>query len=69
MFADGAQEGIAFAIGQPADTASMLRDMIVDAWRATVDRGNGYPMISRRDIEAGDTCSSATISAATEAGL
>ena len=29
------------------------RDMIVDAWRASVGMGVGYPMIAVRDIESG----------------
>lgn len=52
-FVDGNAEGIAFAAGRLADAAGALRDMIVDAWRASADIGVGYPMISVRDIEAG----------------
>ena len=33
--------------------AAAARDMIVDAWRASVGMGVGYPMISVRDIESG----------------
>jgi hypothetical protein len=52
-FADGNEAGIAFATARLADSASVLRDMVVDAWRASADTGVGYPMISVRDIEAG----------------
>jgi hypothetical protein len=52
-FSDGNPAGIAFATERLADSASVLRDMIVDAWRASEDVGVGYPMISVRDIEAG----------------
>ncbi|MCW5733683.1 MAG: hypothetical protein KIS73_06140 [Enhydrobacter sp.] len=52
-FTDGNEAGIAFATARLADSASVLRDMIVDAWRASTDMGVGYPMISVRDIEAG----------------
>lgn len=52
-FVDGNPEGIAFAAGRLADSASVLRNLIVDAWRASVDMGVGYPMIPVRDIEAG----------------
>jgi hypothetical protein len=52
-FIDGNEAGIAFVVTRLADSASVLRDMIVDAWRASTDMGVGYPMISVRDIEAG----------------
>ena len=52
-FADGNEAGSAFATARLADSASVLRDMIVDAWRASADTEVGYPMISVRDIEAG----------------
>lgn len=52
-FTDGNEAGIAFATARLADSASVLRDMIVDAWRASADMGVGYPMISVRDIESG----------------
>lgn len=50
---DGNPAGIAFATSRLAESASVLRDMIVDAWRASTDMGVGYPAISVRDIEAG----------------
>lgn len=52
-FVDGNEAGIAFATARLAESASVLRDMIVDAWRASADIGVGYPMIPVRDIEAG----------------
>jgi hypothetical protein len=52
-FVDGNAQGIAFATGRLADSTAVLRDMIVDAWRASADMGVGYPMVSVRDIEAG----------------
>jgi hypothetical protein len=52
-FVDGNEAGIAFVTARLADSASVLRDMVVDAWRASADMGVGYPMISVRDIEAG----------------
>jgi hypothetical protein len=52
-FVAGNAEGIGFATGRLADAASVLRDMIVDAWRASADMKVGYPEIPVRDIEAG----------------
>ena len=52
-FADVNPAGIAFATARLADSASVLRDMIIDAWRASADMGVGYPAIPVRDIEAG----------------
>jgi hypothetical protein len=52
-FTDGNAEGTAFATGRLADAASVLRDMIVDAWRASADAKIGYPEIAVRDIETG----------------
>lgn len=52
-FVDGNEAGIAFATARLASSAAALRDMIVDAWRASADMGVGYPMIGVRDIEAG----------------
>jgi len=52
-FVDGNADGIAFATGRLAQSAAAMRDMVVDAWRASPDMGVGYPMISVRDIEAG----------------
>jgi len=52
-FTDGNPTGIAFATARLADSASVLRDMIVDAWRASEDMTVGYPPIPLRDIESG----------------
>jgi hypothetical protein len=52
-FTDGNAEGTAFATARLADSASVLRDMIVDAWPASADMGVGYPVIPVHDIEAG----------------
>jgi hypothetical protein len=52
-FVDGNPAGIAFATARLADSASVLRDMIVDAWRASEDMTVGYPVIPLRDIESG----------------
>ncbi len=46
-------EGVAFTTARLAAGASVLRDMIVDAWRASADMGVGYPMVRVRDIESG----------------
>ena len=52
-FVDGNEAGITFVTARLASSAAVLRDMIVDAWRASADMGVGYPMISVRDVEAG----------------
>jgi hypothetical protein len=52
-FAAHNAEGIAFAKVRLAAGASVARDMIVDAWRASANVGVGYPMVSVRDIESG----------------
>jgi hypothetical protein len=52
-FVDGNEAGIAFVTARLASSAAVLRDMIVDAWRASTDMAVGYPMIGVRDIEAG----------------
>ena len=52
-FRKGNSEGIAFTVARLAAGSSALRDMIVDAWRASADMGVGYPMINVREIEAG----------------
>jgi hypothetical protein len=52
-FVDGNPAGIAFATERLAQSAAVIRDMVIDAWRASLDMGVGYPMISVRDIEAG----------------
>jgi hypothetical protein len=52
-FTNGNPTGAAFATARLAAGAAAARDMIVDAWRASVGMGVGYPMISVRDIESG----------------
>ncbi len=52
-FAGRNEAGAAFVSQRLAAGAGALRDMIVDAWRASVDMGVGYPEIKVRDIEAG----------------
>ena len=52
-FSKGNAEGIAFTIARLAAGSSVLRDMIVDAWRASANMGIGYPMINVREVEAG----------------
>jgi hypothetical protein len=52
-FVDGNEAGTAFATERLAQSAAVMRDMVVDAWRASADMGVGYPMIGVRDIEAG----------------
>jgi len=43
----------AFTINQTARGAAELRDMIVDAWKASEDGTVGYPPIKVSDVEAG----------------
>jgi hypothetical protein len=45
--------GTAFATARLAHGASALRDMIVDAWRASANAKISYPPIAVADIEAG----------------
>jgi hypothetical protein len=52
-FRGEASAGIAFTISRLAAGASAVRDMVVDAWRASTDMNVGYPPIIVRDIEAG----------------
>jgi hypothetical protein len=52
-FREGTAAGIDFAATRLAAGAAATRDMIVDAWRASVAMGVGFPMVSVRDIEAG----------------
>jgi hypothetical protein len=46
-------EGKAFATARVAAGADMLRDMIVDAWKASGDAKIGYPAVAVKDVEAG----------------
>lgn len=52
-FKGKSDEGVAFITARLAVGSSMLRDMIVDVWRASADMGVGYPIINVRDIESG----------------
>lgn len=52
-FAGDATAGIAFTNTRIAAGASAVRDMVVDAWRASAKIGVGYPMIPVGDIETG----------------
>ena len=52
-FKGDAVAGIAFTNTRLASGAASVRDMVIDAWRASVEVGVGYPMIPVRDIEAG----------------
>jgi hypothetical protein len=49
----GTPEGRAFVAARLGAGASELRDLIVDAWKASGDVTVGYPVISVRDVEAG----------------
>ena len=52
-FNGDAKAGIAFTNSRLASGASAVRDMVVDAWRASATTGVGYPMIPVSDIETG----------------
>jgi hypothetical protein len=52
-FGGEAKAGIAFTNTRLASGASAVRDMVVDAWRASATIGVGYPMIPVSDIETG----------------
>lgn len=52
-FKGDARAGIAFTNTRLASGASAVRDMVVDAWRASATTGVGYPMIPVSDIEKG----------------
>jgi hypothetical protein len=52
-FKGEASAGIAFTNARLASAASTVRDMVVDAWRASIDANVGYPPITVRDIETG----------------
>ncbi len=53
-FARGDRRGIDFANARLAVGATVVRDMIVDAWFASADTPVGYPMVNVRDIESGE---------------
>jgi hypothetical protein len=52
-FKNGDERGRAFAAERLAAGASMLRDMVVDAWKASATMNVGYPQILPADVEAG----------------
>ena len=52
-FKNGDARGKAFAAERLAAGASMLRDLVVDAWRASSSMNVGYPQIQPADVEAG----------------
>ena len=52
-FTGDAKAGIAFTNTRIASGASSVRDMVVDAWRASTDTNVGYPQVLMRDIESG----------------
>jgi hypothetical protein len=52
-FGPGDRRGRAFASERLAAGASALRDLVVDAWRASAARRVGWPEISVADVEAG----------------
>jgi hypothetical protein len=52
-FTVGNPDTIAFVTSRLADSSSALRDMVVDAWRGSLDMTVGYPLIPMRDIESG----------------
>jgi hypothetical protein len=52
-FAEGDRRGADFLIQRLAAGAGEVRDMIVDAWRASAEAMVGYPEVNVRDIESG----------------
>ncbi|MGA7713620.1 MAG: hypothetical protein WCA81_17100 [Rhizomicrobium sp.] len=48
-------EGKAFTAKQVALGAAELRDMIIEAWRASADQSVGYPPVKVADVESGKT--------------
>ncbi len=52
-FTDGDPRGRAFAAARLAAAASELRDMVVEAWRASAYGTIGFPPTPVRDVEAG----------------
>ena len=50
---EGDPRGVDFATRRLAAGAAEVRDMIVDAWRASADVSVGYPEVSVRDVESG----------------
>jgi hypothetical protein len=52
-FGPGDGRGRAFATQRVAAGAAALRDLVVDAWRASAARRVGWPAVSVADVEAG----------------
>jgi hypothetical protein len=52
-FKGDAAAGKAFAAERLAAAVAELRDLILDAWRASIDVEVGYPPVPVRDVEAG----------------
>ena len=52
-FVSGDPRGRAFAAARLAAGASAVRDLVVDAWRASANRRVGWPEIYVADVEAG----------------
>lgn len=52
-FRAGDPRGIAFDTDRLAAGAQALRDLVVDAWRASADAAVGYPMVNLRDLASG----------------
>jgi len=53
VFQSADPKAVAFTTERVAAGASELRDLVVDAWRASEDSSVGYPKFSVRDAEAG----------------
>ena len=54
-FAGDTAAGKDFVADRLAAAVAELRDMIVDAWRASADASVGYPAVPLRDIESRKT--------------
>ena len=52
-FKKGDARGISFATARPGAGATVLRNMIVEAWLDSANTPIGYPMVNVRDIESG----------------
>lgn len=52
-FDSATPDGKAFAVARVAAGAQELRDMILDAWRASGDAKVGHPGVAVKDVEAG----------------
>jgi hypothetical protein len=52
-FVHASPEGRAFVAARLAVGAAMLRDMVVDAWRASAEASVGYPAVKVADVLAG----------------